>query len=722
MTATTFPSAPAPAGRDLLDATLTFLSTTLGLQLPADEIADAVRRGTGAAGSHSFAEAVAHVADRVGIGVTAAARPLGEVLADADTSFPWLAFREQSDGAVAGLAVLKGVRRGARVVLLGADPRPATWSRASLRRWLGIGDDRTPVTWLVPESTASLTALRTATGQPRLRPAARLRALLGNERRTLGIAVVYSIVIGLLSLVAPIAVQSLVNTIAFGSTRQPLLVLTLFVLVALGFSTVMNAARAFVVEVVQRSIFARVAADVTWRLVRVRADAFDRFHGPELVNRFFDTVTVQKSAALLLIDGLSVAMQTAIGLLLLAVYHPWLLVFDVLLVAAMVGIVFGLGRGAIDTSIQESKAKYALEAWLEQIAASLVTFKSGGGARLAFQRSYALLDRYLSYRATHFRILIRQIAGAFALQAVASAALLGIGGALVINRQLTLGQLVAAELVVTLMLSAFTKFGKQLEVFYDLSAAMDKLGDLIDLPLERAGGGSAPASGGPAGITLRQAELRYHDAPSAALRIEALTIAPGERLGVTGPHGGGKSTLADILFGLRPLSTGTMLVEGVDLRDVALDEWRARTALVRHVELFSGTIADNVRAGLEVDDTQVADALRTVGLLDELRALPDGLSTQLQPHGRPLSHRQACRLMLARALLRSPRLLIVDGLLDLIDRDDDRAQLLDVLFAPGASWTLVCITAQPSVLARCTRVIHLRHGLVETTPAEGAGA
>jgi putative ABC transport system ATP-binding protein len=573
---------------------------------------------------------------------------------------------------------------------------------------------------VVAEATASLGRMRSADGGARLEPWARLRGLLRQERRTLWIAVVYSVVIGLLSLVAPVAVQSLVNTIAFGSSRQPLLVLTLFVLGALGFSTAMNGARAFVIEVMQRSIFARVASDVTWRLVRVRADAFDRFFGPELVNRFFDTVTVQKSAALLLIDGLSIVMQTTVGLLLLAVYHPWLLVFDILLVAAMVGIVFGLGRGAVTTSIKESKAKYAVEAWLEQIAAHLVTFKSAGGAALAFQRSHDLLEHYLGYRAAHFRILIRQIVGAFALQAAGSAALLGIGGWLVINRQLTLGQLVASELVVTLMLSAFTKFGKQLEVFYDLSAAVDKLGDLIDLPLEHGGGTAVMPGGGAAAMHLRDVELRYDGAAQPALRLAALDIPAGARLGITGGHGSGKSTLADVLFGLRRPGSGVVLLDGIDTRDVALSDWRTAVALVRHVELFSGTVAENVRLGADVSDDRVVESLRRVGLLDELRALPDGLATVVHPHGRPLSHRQACRIMLARALVRQPRLLIIDGLLDQLDRGDGHHELLDVLFGPHAPWTLVCITERPDLLERCSGVVRLENGVAGWTPGPEA--
>ena len=327
--------------------------------------------------------------------------------------------------------MLQGGRGGVRVVVPGVGPRVGRWSGASLRQWLGIPDDGTAVDWVLAEPAAPLSAMRTREGQPRLDPLVRLRALLEGERRTLWVAVVYSAVIGLLSLVLPVAVQSLVNTIAFGSVLQPLVVLTLFVFVALGFSTALNAMRAFVVEVIQRSIFARVATDVTWRLIRVRADAFDRYHGPELVNRFFDTVTVQKSASLLLIDGLSILMQTLIGMILLAIYHPWLAAFDVLLILAMLAIIFALGRGAIGTSIRESKAKCALE--LARTAGGpFITFKSPGGPEYAVRRSQRLLEDYLTYRSKHFRILVRQIIGSFALQAIASSALLGIGGWLVI--------------------------------------------------------------------------------------------------------------------------------------------------------------------------------------------------------------------------------------------------------------------------------------------------
>ncbi len=704
------PTVPATRRADpaSLRPVVEYLAQAHATEVDPSELDAAVRRLS--AGSLPPDAVLRALAAEAGLTTAVVRRPLAEVLAEADPAYPWVAVRTSADGRAEAIAVLEAARGGAMVVVPGAHSRPTRWTAGALLHWLGVEDEGMAVDWVLAEPAAPLSPMRAPEGA-HVDPYVRLRAMLLGERRTLWVAVVYSIVIALLSLVVPVAVQSLVNTIAFGSVLQPLVVLTLFVFVALGFSTLMNALRAGVVEIIQRSIFARVATDVTWRLLRVKAEAFDRYHGPELVNRFFDTVTVQKSASLLLIDGLSILMQTLIGMVLLALYHPWLLAFDVLLIIAMLVIVFVLGRGAIYTSIKESKTKYALEAWLEQLAAHLITFKSDGGARYAIRQSQRLLEDYLSYREQHFRILLRQIVGSFTLQAVASSALLGIGGWLVISRQLTLGQLVASELIVAGMLSAFTKFGKQLEVFYDLCAAIDKLGALVDLPLERAGGEVELGRTGPLALSVRGLQVQYPDATSPTLHIGALEVGPGEKLGLIGPNGSGKSIFADAVFGLRAPVGGSLRFDGTDIRSLSLTDLRRRVALVRNVELFPGSMLDNVRLGRDdLPFEDVTAALASVGLLDELLAMPSGLDTELHPHGRPLSYRQACRLMIARAIADRPRLIVLDGALDQVDHREEQKRLLKVLFAPDAPWTLVCITERPDVLAHCTRIIRMEDG------------
>ena len=649
-------------------------------------------------------------ADDLGVRLTPVQLRVTEALRQAHPECPWIVLRPGKGEEAEVLFLVEGRKGKALCFEPGRQGKPDWRSGQELQEWLGAGSGEAEVEWLVPEAAAPLAALRSPNEDAPLPPWNRLKALLAAERSTLWVAVIYSVVIGLLSLVVPVAVQSLVNTIAFGSVLQPLVVLTLFVFVALGFSALINSLRAWVVEILQRSIFARVGTDLTWRLLRVRPEAFDKYHGPELVNRFFDVVTVQKSAATLLIDGLGILMQTAIGLLLVALYHPLLLAFDIFLVASMLFIVLVMGRGAVYTSIKESKAKYAFQAWMEQIATHLVTFKSAGGMELASAKAEGLMEEYLHYRAKHFQILLRQIAGSFVLQAVASSLLLGIGGWLVIGQKLTLGQLVASELIVTLMVSGFTKFGKHLEVFYDLQAAIDKLGGLVDLPLERAGGEAVLTEAGPARAGMTKLAVGYKDS-EPVLNVSDWELRAGDRMGLIGRYGCGKSTLADTLFGLRQPVRGALRLDGIDYRSLPLTTIRSHVALVRGIELFSGTILENVRLGREeLTHGDVTEALRKTGILEEIQNLPDGLDTVLHPGGRPLSASQASRLMIARAIVARPRLLILDDALDPVDRATEREPLCEMLFSPRAPWTLLCITERADLLSRCNRVVMLENG------------
>ena len=540
-------------------------------------------------------------------------------------------------------------------------------------------------------------------------PWKRLSGWLSFERGNLWVAVIYSVAIGLLSLALPLATQTLVNTVAFGSLLQPVLVLSILLAMFLLFSAALQILRQHVVEMVQRRVFVRVASDSVDRLLRAQLAAFDGWHPPELVNRFLEVVTVQKAAAVLLIDGLSIAMQTIFGLALLAVYHPFLALLDFLLVVGIAIVIYPLGAGAVVTAVKESKAKYELVAWLQEIALHMNVFKSADGANFALNEADKLVRNYLGHRKKHFGILMRQISGSLVLQVVASSLLLGVGGFLVINRELTLGQLIASELVLTLVVSSFAKFGKQLESYYDLSAAVDKLGYLTDLREEQSGGDRLDgAADGGASLEVRNLGFAY---PNQAPLFEGLSLSvqPGERVGIRAPSGDGKSTLIDLLWGLRTPGSGSVEIDGCDLRNLDIARLRSQVAVVRHNEVFRGSILDNVAMGRpDVGTNEVRRALLLAGLLDDVTALPGGLQTQVSTYGLPLSHGQAMRLALARAIAGNPRLLILDEVLDYADDPERRAQLIANLFAPGMAWTVVVASENPSVLAACGRVVELR--------------
>lgn len=549
-------------------------------------------------------------------------------------------------------------------------------------------------------------------------PHQRLRTWMLAEKHDLGAILVYALFLGLFTLTMPVAAQALVSTVAFGTLLQPLFVLTVMLLGALIFSGTLRAAQTYVVEIVQRRIFLRVVADLSYRLPRVTRAAFDRNDGAELVNRFFDTFTIQKTAATLLLDGLEVTLTIGVGMLVLAFYHPLLLGLDILLVLLVGVIVVGLGRRGSVTAIDESYRKYEMAAWLQEVARHDALFKLGGGLRYAELRAEALAGSYLDKRKKHFSIVFRQTIAVLSLQAFANAAVLGLGGWLVIGRQLTLGQLIAAELIVTTVVASIAKVGKYLENYYDLIAGIDKLGHLTDLPLEREGGdGCLDVGMGGRGASLSVEHVSGGYAGGAlTLKDVSLSVPAGARVAVSGSTGAGKSLFVEMLSALRDPASGRIVLDGHDLRDVDLGSFRKKIAIVRS-EVISGSILENVRLGRShVDTRTVREALAVVGLLDDVDALPEGIQTELNAMGEPLSTSQKLRLAIARSIAGAPSLLVLDDAIDGLD-PRVREPMMEKLFDAAKPWTLIVVSNDKQVHARCERVWFLADGIaVESAP------
>lgn len=554
-----------------------------------------------------------------------------------------------------------------------------------------------------------------------LKPFARLQALLKPEWSDIWIVMVFAFVVGLLTLATPIAVEALVNTVAFGRFVQPIFVLALILLTFLSFSAAMRALQTYTVELVQRRLFARVAGDLAFRLPRAQTDATDGVFLPELTNRFFDIVTVQKVAASLLLDGIGLILSAVIGMAVLAFYHPWLLGLDVVMMSLIAFIIFVLGRGAVDSAIKESKNKYYMASWLQDIARCPTTFRTAGGTDLALERTDRMVHEYLEARQKHFRILMRQIIFALGLQAVASTALLGIGGWLVIDGQLTLGQLVAAELIVTVIVRAFAKIGKHMESFYDLLASVDKLGSLFDLPTEKHDGIMEMHAAGPVQLDVDSVELKRAADRMHLHAAISFNGSPGSSVALLGSSGSGKSTLMDLIYGLRAPTAGHVTIDGFDPQDLRSDVLRASVSLVRRAEIFHGTLEENVHLHrANVTSADVRDALEQVGLYNQVLRLPNGFDTKLNGDGVPLSGTQSGMLCLARAIAGKPRLLLVDGLLDSFS-DDELEAAINSLLHVDRPWTLVLGTGRRSIATRCDQVIKLqaKERLPQKPEAEG---
>ncbi len=526
-------------------------------------------------------------------------------------------------------------------------------------------------------------------------PIRRLIDLFRLEWRDVFTLLAFALGVAILSLVTPAAIEALVNTVAFGILLWPVFVLAAVMFALLFVASMLRAMQTFVAECLQRRLFVRTALGFADRLARTELASFDGVNRADLVNRFFEVSSGQKSIATLLVEGVGIIMMTLVGLVVLATYHPYLLTFALVLGGLVVFLLFVLGIGGVRTSIAESYAKFDVAAWLEEVARCPHTFRSGAGAALALERGDLLADRYVSARRRHFAVVWRQTLFALFVEAVGSTILLGLGGWLVINRQLTLGQLVASELIVTLVLGSLSKIGKYLEIFYDLQATLDKLGVIDRLPPESTQGDALPAAGGPLAAVV--------ELPAADGTTRRLDVRPGERIAIVGPRG--KTQLLEYLALLRVPPAGLLTFDGLDARSLDRRESRHHIAYVGRPEVFEGSVIENVRLGRsDLTAFDVREALDMVGLTDRIARLPDSLETMLTPDGRPLSANDITCLAIARAVAGRPRLLLLDGALDGLDVEGC-PDLLDNLFDPAAPWTLVVVSVRQDIRDRCTRVV-----------------
>ncbi len=551
-------------------------------------------------------------------------------------------------------------------------------------------------------------------------PSQRLAKLLRLDGNDVGVIVIYNILIGILALAVPLAAQALVNTIAAGVMIQPLVVLTFGVLGAHLIVGVLRLLKLSLIEKLQQRIFARTSLQLAETLPRIRHDVLAREYAPQLVNRFFDVITIQKTMSKILLDGPSATLQVTIALVLMSFYNPYLLGFAIVILVFSVVIIRVLGIGGLQTSIQESLSKYRLADWLEELARCERGFKMSSIPAYPIERADTLVIDYVRMRREHFRVVFRQALGTYFFQALASAGVLAIGGWLVINRELTLGQVVAAEIVVVGALDGLEKIVRLLESGYDLLTSLDKVGHVTDMPVERTRGRDLPTPEG--GVRIECRKLRFsYDGKTEVLSNLNLSVQPGEHVSLVGKSGVGKSTLAMLLCGLHEPAHGLVQINGMDVRDTNLNSLRRVVGMVSdNNEIFAGTIEENILLGRQyIPHEDLQWALEFSRLNEDLAIMPQGLQTMLVTEGRNLSRGQLQRLLIARAIVSRPQLLILDEGFTGID-EKDKLIILDELYNPQYTWTIIDISHDPEVVIRSRKVHVMANGqIVETgTPQD----
>jgi ABC-type bacteriocin/lantibiotic exporter with double-glycine peptidase domain len=551
-------------------------------------------------------------------------------------------------------------------------------------------------------------------GDLHLSPIDRTFALLARERREILTVFFYATLAGALSLVLPLAVGGIVQLVQGRLFLQPVVVLITFVILGTIIAGVLQIGILKIVERIQQRVFARTALEFAFRVPRLKYSASLDTNLPEQMNRLFEAVAIQKSIQKLLVDVPTALLTVAFGLILLTVYSPWFSIFAIVVVAILILILRWTGPEGLKTSIAESKYKYKAVHLLEEVARAFHAFKYAGDSTLPVERMDDIITGYLKYRRKHFAVLVKQTIALIGFKTFITAAVLILGATLVQTNRLLLGQFVAAEVVIVTILVGVEKLIGSLATVYDLLTSVDKAGHVSDLPLETRGG-LAPIHTAGTGIAIETKDLRFRYAGAASASVDGidLQIKPGERVGIMGIDGAGRSTLLKLLGGLIDDYDGTIRYDGITLRDLDRPAVRARVGqMLSWTDLFDGSIEENVSVGrAHITPRDVRQTLDELELTDEIQQLPQGIQTELTNGGRTLPAHLANKLLVAQGIVGNPRLVVLDDFFQNLDAAS-RALIVRLLTDRRRSWTVLAVSHDPQLLAAFDRVIVIHGGKV----------
>ena len=546
------------------------------------------------------------------------------------------------------------------------------------------------------------------------RPLRRFWKLLATERKDIGNIYIYALFNGLLSLSIPLGIQAIINLIQSGTTSTAWVVLVIVVLVGLILAGVFQIFQLSVAERIQQRLFVNASIEFAYRIPRLKLSALKNYYPPELVNRFFDVITVQKGLYKLLFDFSVASLQILFGLILLSLYHPFFIAFGFFLIFILIIFFRITSRRGLETSLQESQYKYEVVSWLEELGRNLSTFKMAGRTSLPMDQTDKLSSNYLRSRRSHFAVLVRQYTSLVFFKVLIAGGLLLLGGLLVFDQQMNIGQFVAAEIVIVQIISSVEKLVYSIETIYDVLTGLEKLGAVTDLELENHDEEEQIQlkNGDKLKVKIKNLNL---DSPQWGQRILSdinLEVNHGEKIGITGTMASGKSSLLQLIAGLFDSYQGSLLYNDIPYNKAQLETLRSLIGdNLRQEEIFEASILDNISLRREsVDQKQVMELLELVGLKDFVEDLPNGIFTTLPTGGLGLASSTRNRILMARSLAGTHSLLLLED--NWFDVDDDtRNKWLDYLCV-DCGQSVIIATNNKASLERMDRILILDKGRI----------
>jgi len=546
-----------------------------------------------------------------------------------------------------------------------------------------------------------------------LQPMQRLRRLLAVDRREISQVYVYALLNGLVNLSLPLGIQAIINLIQGGEVSTSWIILVIFVLIGITLTGVFQLMQLRIVENIAQKIFSRASFEFAYRIPRIKYSELHNYYAPELANRFFDTLTIQKGLPKILIDFSLAAFQIIAGLIVLSMYHSFFILFGIALIALVYTILAVTGPRGLKTSLKESKHKYSVAHWLEEIARTKLSFKLIKDPEIALLNTDKSVSQYIEARESHFKILVRQFLSLIGFKVLVAAGLLIIGGLLVFRQEMNIGQFVAAEIIIILIISSVEKLIKSLDAIYDVLTALEKIGYVTDMELDNEAGMQFDDEVDHIELSVNDLFFSFPDNGMEILSNINFNAPKGASVVITGSSGSGKSTLMGLIAGINNPSSGVILFNGISIQSVNGNSLRQHIGFaLSNNQIFQGTLLDNIVMGrANISTQQVIDTINMVNLEIFISKLPMGLNTPLDPEGKRIPRSAINKIILARAVVSQPKLLLLEDPLDHVPALEKEV-IIQNLTSNKNPWSIV-ITAVDEIWNKyIPYTIHLDKGKV----------
>lgn len=544
------------------------------------------------------------------------------------------------------------------------------------------------------------------------RPIQRLLQVINLERKEIGAIYFYAILAGLLQLAVPLGVQAIINFVLAGRLSTSIVVLIIVVVFSVFATGLMQVNQMKIIEKIQQRLFARYSFEFAWRIPRLDLKKIDGYYLPEFVNRFFDTINLEKSLSRLLLDIPAALIQVLFGLTLLSLYANVFILFSLLLLLIIFLIIRFSYKEGLSTSLDESDRKYAVAGWLEEIARVLKSFQFSRGSSLPVDKTDTLVTKYLHARTKHFRVLVKQYWSLIGFKVVITAGMLIVGAVLLVGNEINVGQFAAAEIVIISVLASVEKLIRSLDKIYDVLTSVEKLGKVIDKPLETDGTLSLPQNSKGVNVQVQDLAFSYNGRSNILERVSFQANA-GEKVCIKGGDGSGKSTLLKLLTGAYSDFEGSITINQIPIDNYNSLKLRAETGILFHQQdIFEGTLYENITLGdRSITTEQITVLAAKLGVSDFITSLKRGFDTPIDAAGKRLSSAVIRKVLLLRALLSHPKLLLLEEPWLGFDADC-KEKVQHYLLHEIPDTTVLLITNETAFAQQCHRIVELQDGVV----------